>query len=179
MVRTVMSKSRQSLPLQIVTFLERVHKTKFCNVVTISHGCNVITGLMFLNNLKMSQRNVPNSVARKETHKHQKHLIMLEPLKTLLCYKNIPVRKNLTEILMVNNNGKTNFFLFFIFFLHGLIDWGGLKGILWWLMERWCFFFQKAFHMTCQAEDICFSISYEQNFIMKIFIKWGLSVKER
>jgi hypothetical protein len=44
---TVRLKSRQILPLHIVTFLKRVYKTKPCNVITISHGLNVVIGGYF------------------------------------------------------------------------------------------------------------------------------------
>jgi hypothetical protein len=106
-----MSKYMQSLSLQIVTFLERVHKTKFCNVITISHGCIVIIGGYIPKQLKDVTKEYHKYVAQKEKDKHKKHI--------RLCYKYIPV-KNLTEIDMVNNNGKRASF-FFIFLL-GLID---------------------------------------------------------
>jgi hypothetical protein len=55
----------------------------------------------------------------------------------------------------------------FIFFLLGLIDCGGFERHFIVTVGKVMVFVQKAFHMPNQAEDICFSISCEQNFIMQ------------
>jgi hypothetical protein len=151
--------------LRTVMFLEINRTARVRKASRYFPKRNVIIGSYFPEQQKKVQNKlgIKNYIAWNETLSKRKILDYY------ICYKNIKLFP-LTEMCPVNNNGKINIFLAFIFFSL--------------LLFRFPNFFPRNFGLVISSSDddqsggytLDRGSSYERKFVMWTFVKRGLTV---